>query len=142
MCRTHGRGLPEWIRFRRNQNPAVAATPARNTPNALRRTPLGTRKTTPTAIAVVAPDTVNLLPSAIPIASPATRSAPTWGGVGGAAAGTPTEPRAESRTALPLIGDRSPADAPPAPAPVAPDFRVAQALMRTATAARSIATGT
>jgi hypothetical protein len=37
---------------------------------------------------------------------------------GGAAAGTPTEPRAGSRTASPVIGDRSPADAPPAAAPL------------------------
>src|SRR3954447_15013082 len=36
--------------------------------------------------------------------------------VGGAAAGTPTEPRKDPRTASPVIGDRSPADAPPAAA--------------------------
>jgi hypothetical protein len=36
--------------------------------------------------------------------------------VGGAAAGTPTEPRPGSRTDTPVIGDRSPADAPPAAA--------------------------
>jgi hypothetical protein len=36
----------------------------------------------------------------------------------GAAAGTPTEPRDGSRTASPVIGDRSPADAPSAAAPL------------------------
>src|SRR3954451_5431499 len=36
--------------------------------------------------------------------------------VGGAAAGTPTEPRKDPRTASSVIGDRSPADAPPAAA--------------------------
>jgi predicted molibdopterin-dependent oxidoreductase YjgC len=37
---------------------------------------------------------------------------PTSASAAGAAAGTPTEPRDESRTASPVIGDRSPADAP------------------------------
>ncbi|MDX6606475.1 MAG: NADH-quinone oxidoreductase subunit [Solirubrobacterales bacterium] len=37
---------------------------------------------------------------------------PTSAAGAGAAAGTPTEPRDESRTAFPVIGDRSPADAP------------------------------
>src|SRR5215213_7592769 len=120
MCRTHGRGLPEWIRFRRNQNPAVAATPARNTPNALRRTPLGTRKMTPTAIAAVAPETVSLLPRAIPIASPATRSAPTGAVAGGASAGdlSPISGKAVRDSARGSVG--VPAAAPPAPAAVAP----------------------
>ena len=76
MWRIQGSGLPEWIRFRRNQKPAVATTPARKTPKALRRMPGGTMKITPTAIAAVAPEIVSLLPSAIPIARPATSSAP------------------------------------------------------------------
>jgi hypothetical protein len=45
-------------------------------------------------------------------------SAPSEAVVGGAAAGTPTEPRAGQSAAPPLIGDRSPADAPPAAAQV------------------------
>src|SRR3954447_12870409 len=44
------------------------------------------------------------------------RSRPPGADVGGAAEGTPTEPRAEPRTASPVIGDRSPSDAPPAAA--------------------------
>src|SRR3954454_1130319 len=87
MCRTQGRGFPAWIKFRRNQKPAVATTPARKTPNAFLRTPGGTRKMTPTAIAAVAPEIVSLLPRAIPIASPATRSAPNGAAAGGASGG-------------------------------------------------------
>src|SRR4051794_6824424 len=87
MWRIQGSGLPAWIRLRRNQKPAVATTPARKTPNALRRTPGGTMKITPMAIAAVAPEIVSLLPSAIPIAKPATRRAPSGAAAGGASAG-------------------------------------------------------
>jgi hypothetical protein len=56
-----------------------------------------------------------LAAAAILINAWATReSRPREAVVGGAAAGTPTEPRKDPRTAPPPIGDRSPADAPPA----------------------------
>src|SRR4051794_30574244 len=117
MCRTQGRGLPAWIRFRRNQKPAVATTPARKIPNALRRTPGGTRKITPTAIAAVAPEIVSLLPSAIPIARPARRSAPNGAAAGGASAGglSPVGGGAAGRAA-----PRPARVPPPAPPPTAP----------------------
>jgi hypothetical protein len=60
-----------------------------------------------------------LAAAAILINAWATRgSHPPEAAVGGAAAGTPTEPRNEPRTASPVIGDRSPADAPPAAAQI------------------------
>src|SRR3954447_6573469 len=58
-----------------------------------------------------------LAAAAILINAWATReSRPREAVVGGAAAGTPTEPRKDPRTASPVIGNRSPADAPPAAA--------------------------
>jgi hypothetical protein len=59
-----------------------------------------------------------LAAAAILINAWAARRSPSPGADGeGAAAGTPTEPRNGPRTATPVIGDRSPADAPSAAAP-------------------------
>ena len=73
---SQGSGLPEWIRFRMNQKPAVIATPPRKTSVALRRMPGGMTRGTPTAIAATPPAIVSFVPSARPIARPATSSAP------------------------------------------------------------------
>src|SRR5690348_3079362 len=113
MWRTHGRGLPAWIRLRRNQKAETAAIPATNTQNALQRASRGTTKTAPIAITAATPAIVSFEPRAIPMARPATSRAPK----GAAAAGA--------------FGDWP-----------AVRGRAAQALIRIAAAARSIATGT
>src|SRR6476619_809669 len=116
MWRIQGSGLPAWIRLRRNQKAETAATPPTKIQNAFQRSSRGTRNGTPIANATATPQIVNLLPSAIPIASPATRMAP----MGAAAEGA----------------------APVGVGPGGRDPRLAQALIRIAAAARSIATGT
>src|SRR3954452_14845585 len=115
MCRTQGSGLPAWIRLRRNQNPATAATPPTNSQNAFHRSARGTRNGTPIAKATATPQIVSFDPSAMPIARPATRIAPNGAAAGGGPEGG---------------------------GPGGRDPRAAQALIRIAVAARSIATGT
>src|SRR5829696_5821616 len=142
MWRIQGSGLPAWIRFLKNQNAETVATPPTNTQNAFQRRSRDTTNGIPIANATTTPQIVNLLPNAIPIARPATRMAPNGGAAGGGPEGE-LSPITGETVRGPFRGSIGVPPGPPSGVgPSGRDSRAAQALIRIAAAAKSIATGT